>query len=221
MELLLLEKYLQMGEEHTSWSKHTPICPEAFNRYSKEEKIQIIAEKFRDIMQTLGLDLEDDSLAGTPYRVAKMYVEEVFAGLDPKNMPKVALFENKYAYNEMLIEKNITVHSMCEHHFVPIIGEAHVGYISSGKVIGLSKINRIVKYFCKRPQVQERLTCEIAEHLAQVLETKDVAVIINAKHYCVAMRGIEDNTSTTITAVYKGKFEEPFYREQFLRLLNI
>jgi GTP cyclohydrolase I len=221
MEVLLLEKFLAMGEEHSSWSRHTPIRPDAFSRYTQEEKIKIIAEKFRDIMETLGLDLEDDSLAGTPYRVAKMYVQEVFSGLDPANMPKVALFENKYAYNEMLIEKNITVHSMCEHHFVPIIGLAHVAYVSSGKVIGLSKINRIVRYFSKRPQVQERLTCEIAEHLTQILETEDVAVIIDAKHYCVAMRGIEDNASSTITSVYRGKFEEIAYREQFLRLLNL
>ena len=158
-------------------------------------------------METMGLDLSDDSLSGTPQRVAKMFVEEIFSGLDPKNKPKVALFDNKYQYKQMLVEKNITFYSNCEHHFVPIIGKAHVAYISSGKVIGLSKLNRIVQYFAKRPQVQERLTNQIAEELRQALETEDVAVIIDAKHLCVSSRGIKDETSSTITSFYGGAFD--------------
>lgn len=158
-------------------------------------------------MNVLGLDLTDDSLKGTPQRVAKMYVKEIFSGLHPKNKPKVALFDNKYQYNQMLVEKNITFYSNCEHHFVPIIGKAHVAYISSGKVIGLSKLNRIVQYYAKRPQVQERLTNQIAKELMDVLQTEDVAVIIDAKHLCVASRGIKDDTSSTVTAFYGGQFD--------------
>jgi len=157
-------------------------------------------------MDVLGLDLTDDSLQGTPDRVAKMYIEEIFSGLDPKNKPKVALFANKYQYNQMLVEKNITFYSNCEHHFVPIIGKAHIAYKSSGKVIGLSKLNRIVQYYAKRPQVQERLTNQIANELKNVLETEDVAVIIDAKHLCVSSRGIKDDTSATVTTYYGGEF---------------
>ena len=154
----------------------------------------------------MGLDLNDDSLRGTPQRVAKMYIDEIFSGLNPKNKPKVALFENKYQYNQMLVEKNITFYSNCEHHFVPIVGKAHVAYISSGKVIGLSKLNRIVQYFAKRPQVQERLTNQIGVELQQLLETEDVAVIIDAKHLCVSSRGVKDDTSATVTSFYGGVF---------------
>ena len=157
-------------------------------------------------MDVLGLDLTDDSLKGTPERVAKMYIDEIFSGLNPKNKPKVALFDNKYQYNQMLVEKDITFYSNCEHHFVPIIGKAHISYISSGKVIGLSKLNRIVQYYAKRPQVQERLTNQIAEELKGILGTEDVAVIIDAKHLCVSSRGIKDDTSATVTAFYGGTF---------------
>ena len=169
----------------------------------KKEKIAIL---FEEIMDTLGLDLTDDSLRGTPERVAKMYVDEIFSGLDPKNKPKVALFENKYQYNQMLVEKDITFYSNCEHHFVPIIGKAHIAYVSSGKVIGLSKLNRIVQYYAQRPQVQERLTNQIAMELKNLLDTEDIAVVLDAKHLCVSSRGIKDDTSRTVTTYYGGIF---------------
>ena len=159
-------------------------------------------------MDVMGLDLKDDSLKGTPERVAKMYIDEIFSGLNPQNKPKIALFENKYQYNQMLVEKNITFYSNCEHHFVPIIGRAHIAYISSGKVIGLSKLNRIVQYFAKRPQVQERLTNQIAIELKNILNTEDIAVIIDAKHLCVSSRGIKDDTSATVTSYYGGQFKD-------------
>jgi GTP cyclohydrolase I len=195
-----------IGNDHILTSLETPLRPDAFE-LSDHEKKQQIAALFGEIMNVLGLDLTDDSLKGTPQRVAKMYVEEIFSGLHPKNKPKVALFDNKYQYNQMLVEKNITFYSNCEHHFVPIIGKAHVAYISSGKVIGLSKLNRIVQYYAKRPQVQERLTNQIAKELMDVLQTEDVAVIIDAKHLCVASRGIKDDTSSTVTAFYGGQFD--------------
>ncbi len=195
-----------IGDSHLLTGLETPMVDGAFD-LPNEEKKEIIAFHFKAIMETLGLDLDDDSLSGTPHRVAKMYVEEIFSGLDPKNKPKMALFDNKYQYNQMLVEKNITFYSNCEHHFVPIIGKAHVAYISSGKVIGLSKLNRIVQYFAKRPQVQERLTNQIADELRRALETEDVAVIIDAKHLCVSSRGIRDETSSTITSFYGGAFE--------------
>ncbi|MEO8568457.1 MAG: GTP cyclohydrolase I FolE, partial [Ginsengibacter sp.] len=172
----------------------------------EETKIKLIRDHFKQIMILLGLDLNDDSLRDTPERVAKMYVKEIFSGLNLENKPGITLFENKYNYNEMLVEKNITVYTYCEHHFVPIIGKAHVAYYSSGKVIGLSKINRIVEYFCKRPQVQERLTNQIAEELKEALQTDDVAVMIDAVHFCVASRGVKDTNSSTVTSFYGGKF---------------
>ncbi len=172
-------------------------------------------------MNILGLDLNDDSLKGTPSRVAKMYVEEIFSGLDPKNKPKVALFDNKYKYKEMLVEKDITFYSNCEHHFVPIIGKAHVAYISNGQVIGLSKINRIVQYFAKRPQVQERLTVQIANELKQMLNTNDVAVVIDAAHLCVSSRGVQDINSQTVTSHYSGKFNVDETRKEFLSYLTL
>ena len=196
----------EIGDNHVLTNMDTPMRASAF-LISDEEKKKRIAFHFAEIMDTLGLDLNDDSLKGTPKRVAKMYVEEIFSGLDPKNKPRVALFDNKYQYNQMLVEKNITFYSNCEHHFVPIIGKAHVAYISSGKVIGLSKLNRIVQYYAKRPQVQERLTNQIAVELQDALETKDVAVIIDAKHLCVSSRGIKDETSATVTSFYGGKFQ--------------
>ncbi|QQS50060.1 MAG: GTP cyclohydrolase I FolE [Bacteroidota bacterium] len=181
-----------------------------------ETRINLISNHFAEIMRLLGLDLEDESLRDTPKRVAKMYVNEVFSGLNPANKPSVTLFDNSYNYNEMLIEKNVKVHSYCEHHFVPIIGKAHVAYISNGKVIGLSKINRIVDFFSRRPQVQERLTVQIAEELKKALQTEDVAVVITADHMCVTLRGIKDQDSSTYTSSFHGKFKEPEYRREFL-----
>ncbi|WP_298538662.1 GTP cyclohydrolase I FolE [uncultured Aquimarina sp.] len=194
-----------IGDDHISTGMETPMKKNAFEM-SDAEKKERIANLFGEIMDVMGLDLTDDSLKGTPNRVAKMYIEEIFSGLNPKNKPKVALFDNKYKYNQMLVEKNITFYSNCEHHFVPIIGKAHIAYISSGKVIGLSKLNRIVQYFAKRPQVQERLTNQIAMELKQILKTEDIAVIIDAKHLCVSSRGIKDDTSATVTSYYGGVF---------------
>ena len=195
----------EIGDDHLYTSLETPMHKDAF-LLSDEQKKQRISELFGEIMDVLGLDRSDDSLQGTPDRVAKMYVEEIFSGLNPVNKPKIALFDNKYRYNQMLVEKNISFYSNCEHHFVPIIGKAHIAYISSGKVIGLSKLNRIVQYYAKRPQVQERLTNQIAKELENVLQTKDIAVIIDAKHLCVASRGVKDDTSATVTTYYGGKF---------------
>jgi len=194
-----------IGNDHLYTGLETPLRPDAFlmSDSEKKEKIELL---FEEIMNVMGLDLTDDSLKGTPKRVAKMYIDEIFSGLNPANKPKIALFDNKYNYNQMLVEKNITFYSNCEHHFVPIIGKAHLAYISSGKVIGLSKLNRIVQYYAKRPQVQERLTNQIAEELKSILETPDVAVIIDAKHLCVSSRGIKDDTSTTLSAYYGGVF---------------
>lgn len=209
----------QEGDDHIYTGVNTPLREDAFDK-SEAEKISTIAYHFREIMHTLGLDLQDDSLKGTPHRVAKMYVQEIFSGLDPANKPKIALFDNKYGYGQMLIEKNITLFSNCEHHFVPIYGYAHIAYISSGKVIGLSKLNRIVQYFAKRPQVQERLTQQIGMELQEILGTKDVAVVIDARHMCVSSRGIKDNASSTITSFYEGRFAEESTRNEFLQHIN-
>ena len=208
-----------IGDNHVGTSKDTPMLDDAFE-LTDEEKIEQIAYHFGKIMDTLGLDRSDDSLKGTPGRVAKMYVKEVFSGLDPENKPDVKLFENKYGYEEMLVEKNITLHSYCEHHFVPIIGKAHVAYKSNGNVIGLSKINRIVKYYAKRPQVQERLTEQIAAELKQILGTEDVAVIIDAEHMCVSTRGIEDVNSATVTSHYSGVFKTERAQREFLKYID-
>lgn len=210
----------EMGDNHISTSIDTPMVKNAFDK-SEEEKMDIIQRHFKAIMETMGLDLTDDSLQGTPKRVAKMFIKEIFSGLNPANKPSIALFENKYKYNEMLVEKNISFYSNCEHHFVPIIGKAHVAYISNGKVIGLSKLNRLVQYYAKRPQVQERLTVQIAKELQAALGTEDVAIVIDAKHLCVASRGVEDDTSSTITAFYGGKFKEDKRKEEFLRYLEL
>jgi len=196
---------IEIGEDHLFTGLETPMKKDAF-KLTDEEKKSKISNLFEEIMDVMGLDLKDDSLKGTPDRVAKMYIDEIFSGLNPANKPKVALFDNKYQYNQMLVEKDITFYSNCEHHFVPIIGRAHIAYISSGKVIGLSKLNRIVQYYAKRPQVQERLTNQIAEELKFILGTDDVAVIIDAKHLCVSSRGIKDDTSATVTAFYGGTF---------------
>ncbi len=198
----------EIGDDHLYTGIETPLKENAF-AISDEEKKEKISLLFGEIMDVMGLDLTDDSLSGTPDRVAKMYIEEIFSGLNPKNKPRVALFDNKYQYNQMLVEKNISFYSNCEHHFVPIVGKAHVAYISSGKVIGLSKLNRIVQYYAKRPQVQERLTNQIARDLVAALETEDVAVIIDAKHLCVSSRGVKDDTSSTVTSYFGGAFNSP------------
>ena len=208
----------EVGDNHVATSLDTPMKPGA-HAISDEEKMEKIAEHFAYIMDTLGLDLSDDSLRGTPMRVAKMYVEEVFSGLNPKNKPNVKLFDNKYNYKEMLVEKDIKVHSFCEHHFVPIIGVAHVAYINKGKVVGLSKLNRIVDYYAKRPQVQERMTVQIANELKEALGTEDVAVLIDAKHMCVSLRGVEDTTSSTVTASYGGSFQKEETKKEFLQYI--
>lgn len=214
-----IEIYEEMGDQHILTSLETPLKEDAFD-LSDDEKIERIQDHFKSIMDILGLDLTDDSLKGTPYRVAKMYVKEIFSGLNPANKPKMALFDNKYQYNEMLIEKNILLQSTCEHHFLPIYGKAHVAYIANGKVIGLSKINRLVQHFAKRPQVQERLTMQILKDLQAVLETEDVAVYIDAKHMCVSTRGIKDISSSTITSAYGGKFEHEATKKEFLRAIH-
>lgn len=209
----------EFADDHAGSSFDTPMRADAF-AISDEKKVELISEHFRDIMEILGLDLTDDSLSGTPRRVAKMYVHEVFSGLNPKNKPKAKLFENKYQYDQMLVEKDITFFSHCEHHFVPIYGKAHVAYYSSGKVIGLSKINRIVQYFAKRPQVQERLTVQIANELKSVLQTEDVAVVLDAVHMCVSSRGVSDTNSMTGTAYFDGKFKDQTIKNEFLNYIN-
>jgi len=208
----------EIGDNHASLSLETPMREDAFDM-SDADKIKKIAHHFSEIMHTMGLDLSDDSLSGTPLRVAKMYVKEVFSGLDPKNKPTVKLFENKYGYKEMLVERDITVHSFCEHHFVPIIGKAHIAYLNNGQVVGLSKLNRIVDYFSRRPQVQERLTVQIANELKQLLHTEDIAVILDAKHMCVSIRGVEDVASSTLTASYHGAFQQKEIKEEFLQYI--
>ena len=211
----------EIGDEHVGTSLETPLRDDAF-KMDDDLKVELIEKHFKEIMHILGLDLSDDSLRGTPHRVAKMYVKEVFAGLNPKNKPEPKLFENKYKYKEMLVEKDITFFSHCEHHFVPIYGKAHVAYISNGNVIGLSKINRIVQYFSKRPQVQERLTMQIGNDLREILGTEDVAVILDAYHMCVSSRGIKDTSSSTVTSFYSGKFEtDEQSSNEFLRYLSM
>lgn len=208
-----------LGDHHVCRYLDTPLRTDAFE-ISDKQKIEIISTHFSHILSTLGLDLTDDSLKGTPMRVAKMYVNEIFSGLDPRNRPSITLFENKFRYNQMLVEKNITFYSNCEHHFVPFIGKVHVGYFSSGKVIGLSKIHRIVKYYASRPQVQERLTVQVCNELQDVLDTDDVAVVIDATHLCVASRGVNDSDSSTITAWYDGRFRNEETKSNFLSLIK-
>lgn len=205
--------------DHVVSSWETPIREDAF-QLADDEKIEKIEKHFREIMNILGLDMKDDSLRSTPRRVAKMYVKEVFSGLNPKNRPNARLFDNKYNYDQMLVEKDITFYSHCEHHFVPIYGKAHVAYFSAGKVIGLSKINRIVQYFAKRPQVQERLTVQIGKEMERALNTTHVAVVIDATHMCVASRGVGDTNSKTGTAYFSGKFREESIKKEFLNYIN-
>jgi GTP cyclohydrolase I len=208
-----------VDDDHPITSYDTPLRDDAFE-LSDEEKVEKIESHFREIMNILGLDLTDDSLNGTPKRVAKMFVKEAFSGLNPANRPTVRLFENKYKYDQMLVEKDITFYSHCEHHFVPIYGKAHVAYFSSGKVIGLSKINRFVQFFAKRPQVQERLTVQIGKELERVLNTQDVAVVVDANHMCVASRGVGDTNSKTGTAYFSGKFKDENVKREFLNYIN-
>ncbi len=208
-----------IGDAHVGTSLETPLRADAFE-LSDDEKIKKIETHFREIMEILGLDLTDDSLDGTPHRVAKMYVKEIFSGLNPANMPRIAMFDNKYDYGQMLVEKNITLFSTCEHHFLPIYGVAHVAYIANGKVVGLSKLNRLVQHFAKRPQVQERLTMQIANSLKELLGTEDVAVYIDAKHMCVQTRGVEDVGSSTVTSEYTGQFLNENVRNEFLQSIR-
>lgn len=211
----------ELGEDHVQTSDVTPIREDAFEK-SDEEKISIIKKNIREIMHTLGLDLNDDSLMGTPARVAKMFVKEIFSGLNPELRPKSSIFENKYNYGEMLVEKNINVYSTCEHHLLPIVGKAHVAYISNETVIGLSKINRIVEYYSKRPQVQERLTKQIVAELQEVLKTEDIACVIDAKHLCVNSRGIKDIDSSTLTSEFGGKFKyDQKTKDEFLKYIQL
>lgn len=216
-----LEEHIEeRGNDHVSSAEDTPLREDAFI-LDDGEKIQRIKENVREIMLTLGLDLDDDSLKGTPNRVAKMFVSEIFGGLHPGRKPKSSTFKNKYKYGEMLVEKNITLYSTCEHHLLPIVGKAHVAYISNGTVVGLSKMNRIVDYFAKRPQVQERLNIQIVRELQKVLGTDDVACVIDAKHLCVNSRGIRDIESSTVTAEYGGKFKVEAVRREFLDYVNL
>jgi GTP cyclohydrolase I len=193
----------EIGDDHIYTGLETPMKSNAFVM-SDNEKKEKISDLFAQIMDVMGLDLTDDSLKGTPNRVAKMYIEEIFSGLNPDNKPKIALFENKYQYNQMLVEKNITFYSNCEHHFVPIIGQAHIAYVSSGKVIGLSKIN----------------TNQIAMDLKSILDTDDIAVIIDAKHLCVSSRGVKDDASATVTSYYGGVFDKPHKIAELQNYLN-
>lgn len=210
----------EIGNDHIATSAQTPMRDDAFV-ISDEEKIELIKKDVEHILNTLGLDLTDDSLKGTPNRVAKMFVKEIFGGLNPNKKPGSSTFDNKYKYGEMLVEKNIVVYSTCEHHLLPIVGRAHVAYISNGTVVGLSKMNRIVDYFAKRPQVQERLTMQIVQELQKVLGTDDVACVIDAKHLCVNSRGIRDIESSTVTAEFGGKFKEDKVRREFLDYIKL
>ncbi|CAM3985359.1 GTP cyclohydrolase I FolE [Flavobacterium branchiophilum] len=205
----------EIGNNHIATNAQNPIRPDAFV-LSDEEKIESIKKDVTNILQTLGMDLTDDSLKGTPNRVAKMFVNEIFGGLNPNKKPSASTFENNYKYGEMLVEKNIVVYSTCEHHLLPIIGRAHVAYISNGTVVGLSKMNRIVEYYAKRPQVQERLTMQIVQELQKVLNTDDVACVIDAKHLCVNSRGIKDIESSTVTSEFGGKFKNEQTKREFL-----
>ncbi|MBT6160098.1 GTP cyclohydrolase I FolE [Flavobacteriaceae bacterium] len=220
IEKIISEELDAIGNDHFSTSAATPLREDAF-KISKDEKILLIQEKVKDILDVLGMDLNDDSLKGTPLRVAKMFVNEIFGGLDPKSKPKASTFENSYKYGEMLVEKNITLYSTCEHHLLPIVGKAHVAYISNGTVVGLSKMNRIVEYYAKRPQVQERLTLQVVQELQNILNTEDVACVIDAKHLCVNSRGISDIASSTVTSEYGGRFKEEATRQEFLSYIQL
>ena len=220
LEDILKRELDSIGDDHHSSNQENPIREDAFD-VSDAEKIKLIEVKVRDILEILVMDLTDDSLKGTPLRVAKMYVNEAFGGLNPKNKPIPSTFDNKYKYGEMLVEKNITLYSTCEHHLLPIIGLAHVAYVSNGTVVGLSKINRVVNYYSKRPQVQERLTIQVVKELQKILNTDDVACVIDAKHLCVNSRGINDIQSSTVTAEFGGKFKALKFRRDFLDYIKL
>jgi GTP cyclohydrolase I len=215
-----LEEIEALGNDHIGTSSDTPLREDAFE-LSDIEKIAAIKKDVTNILETLGMDLKDDSLKGTPSRVAKMFVQEIFGGLHPDRKPKASTFENKYKYGEMLVEKNITLYSTCEHHLLPIVGKAHIAYISNGTVMGLSKMNRIVDYYAKRPQVQERLTIQIVQELQRIMSTEDVACVIDAKHLCVNSRGIRDIDSSTVTSEFGGKFKDPQIRREFLDYIKL
>lgn len=220
LDKILTEQLDEMSDQHVGGAIETPLRSDAFD-ISNTEKVLLIEEKIHEVLHTLGMDLTDDSLKGTPRRVAKMFVNEIFSGLHPDNKPESSTFQNKYKYGEMLVEKNITLYSTCEHHLLPIVGKAHVAYISNGTVVGLSKMNRIVDYFAKRPQVQERLTLQIVEELQKILNTKNVACVIDAKHLCVNSRGIRDITSSTVTSEFGGRFNEKEIKREFLDYLKL
>ena len=220
IEKILLEQEDELGNDHVPTSRETPLRKDAFKK-SDDEKIALIKEKVNDILQILGMDLTDDSIKGTPLRVAKAFVKEIFGGLNPKRKPNASTFDNKYGYGEMLVEKNINLYSTCEHHLLPIVGKAHVAYVSNGTVVGLSKINRIVDYYAKRPQVQERLTLQIVEELQKILNTDNVACVIDAKHLCVNSRGIGDTGCSTITSEFGGAFKKAEVREELLKYIQL
>lgn len=217
----LIEKeiYELIGDNHQMTSAETPLRPDAFDK-SDADKMKTIEKHFHIIMEEMGLDMTDDSLQGTPHRVAKMFIQEIFSGLNPANKPKISVFDNSYKYDKMLVEANISFNSTCEHHFLPIVGKAHIGYVSSGKVIGLSKLNRIVDYYSRRPQVQERLIMQIFNELKTVLETDNVIVVMEATHLCVSSRGIKDESSYTSTIQYGGIFNEKENRNDFFNMIN-
>lgn len=210
----------EVGDAHAFSSAENPLRKDAFN-LSDTEKVALITEDVKHILETLGMDLKDDSIKGTPLRVAKMFVKEIFSGLDPQRKPKASTFENKYKYGEMLVEKNITVYSTCEHHLLPIVGKAHLAYISKGTVIGLSKMNRLVDHYARRPQVQERMTMQIVQELQRALGTPDVACVIDAKHLCVNSRGIRDIDSSTVTSEFGGAFKDPGIKREFLDYIKL
>ena len=220
VEKLITDNSMEEGEDHFSDNAKTPLKENAFEK-SDEEKILIIQDHVSEILETLGMDLTDDSLKGTPLRVAKMFVNEIFGGLHPNKKPKASTFDNSYKYGEMLVEKNITLYSTCEHHLLPIVGKAHVAYVSNGTVVGLSKMNRIVDYYAKRPQVQERLTLQIVQELQEILGTQDVACVIDAKHLCVNSRGISDTASSTVTSEFGGIFQSEDKKREFLDYLKL
>ena len=213
------ELFELIGDNHQMTSAETPMRPDAFIK-TDQQKMSTIEKHFHIIMEEMGLDMTDDSLKGTPHRVAKMFIQEIFSGLNPANKPKISVFENSYHYDKMLVEANISFNSTCEHHFLPIIGKAHIGYVSSGKVIGLSKLNRIVDYYSRRPQVQERLIMQIFNDLKSVLDTEDVIVVMEAKHLCVSSRGIKDESSFTSTIQYGGIFNEKENRNDFFNMIK-
>ena len=220
IEKSITDTSFQEGEDHFSNNAKTPLKEDAFEK-SDHEKILLIQKHVHSILETLGMDLTDDSLKGTPLRVAKMFVNEIFGGLHPDKKPKASTFDNSYKYGEMLVEKNITLYSTCEHHLLPIVGKAHVAYVSNGTVVGLSKMNRIVDYYAKRPQVQERLTLQVVQELQEVLGTKDVACVIDAKHLCVNSRGINDTASSTVTSEFGGVFKNEDKKSEFLDYLKL